>query len=286
MAFRRAYHTLTMLPDGNVLVTSGGSTTEGKNVSAAVKQAELWSPATETWQTMATAAVPRIYHGTAVLLADGRVVVAGSGDSYGGPDQTTAEFYSPPYLFRGARPSIATAPAVLAYRAGFSVALDDATPIVSVALVRPGAVTHQFDEDQRYLALSFSQNGSALAIDGPASESLAPPGYYMLFVLNGAGVPSTARWVRLPAPATDSQSPTPPTTLTADGSLQTISLNWNGATDNVAVTSYNVHRSATSGFTPATGNRVAQPTGTSYTDNGLTPGPYFYKSPRRTRPGT
>ena len=121
MAFPRAYHTLTVLPDGNVLVTGGGVTTEGKDTSAAVHEAELWSPATETWQTMAAMQVPRLYHGTALLLPDGRVVVAGSGDSFGGPNQTTAEFYSPPYLFKGARPAIAFAPSQIPYGAPFTV---------------------------------------------------------------------------------------------------------------------------------------------------------------------
>ena len=129
MAFPRAYHTLTVLPDGNVLVTGGGVTTEGKNVSAAVYEAELWSPATETWQTMAAMQVPRLYHSTALLLPDGRVVVAGSGDSYGGPNQTTAEFYSPPYLFQGARPDDPSAPSVLPYSAVFAVGLADASPV-------------------------------------------------------------------------------------------------------------------------------------------------------------
>lgn len=121
MAFPRAYHTLTVLPDGNVLATGGGVTTEGKDVSAAVYEAELWSPVTETWTTMAPMSVPRLYHTTALLLGDGRVAVAGSGDSYGGPNQTTAQFYSPPYLFRGTRPAIISAPSAIRYGDAFAV---------------------------------------------------------------------------------------------------------------------------------------------------------------------
>ena len=201
MAFPRAYHTLSVLPDGNVLVTGGGVTMEGKDVSAAVYEAELWSPTTETWHTMAAMQRPRLYHSTALLLPDGRVVVAGSGDSYGGPNQTTAEFYSPPYLFKGNRPVITSAPSQVAYAAGFTVSLADTSTIMSVALMRPGAVTHQFDEDQRYVSLGFQQSGNTLSVNAPGNGNLAPPGYYMLFVLNSAGVPSVASWIRM-LPAT------------------------------------------------------------------------------------
>jgi concanavalin A-like lectin/glucanase superfamily protein/galactose oxidase-like protein/Big-like domain-containing protein len=276
MAFPRAYHTLTVLPDGNVLVTGGGVTTEGKDTSAAVHEAELWSPTTETWQTMAAMQVPRLYHGTALLLPDGRVLVAGSGDSFGGPNQTTAEFYSPPYLFKGAPPAIASAPSQIPYGAPFTVNISDTAAIASVALVRPGAVTHQFDEDQRFASLTFQQDGSTLSVDAPATEALAPPGYYMLFVLNQAGVPSVARLVRFPSPAEDTTPPGPPGTLTAANGVLRVVLSWgaSGATD---VVRYNVHRSTVAGFTPATANRIAQPAGTTYTDAGLVPGTYYYR---------
>jgi hypothetical protein len=276
MAFPRAYHTLTVLPDGNVLVTGGGVTTEGKDVSAAVHEAELWSPATETWQTMAAMQVPRLYHSTALLLPDGRVVVSGSGDSYGGPDQTTAEFYSPPYLFRGARPTIASAPAEIPYGAVFTVGLGDTSPISSIALVRLGAVTHQFDQDQRYLTLAFQQSGSTLSLESPATPMLAPPGYYMLFVLNAAGVPSVAHGVRLPSPAEDTTPPTPPSALAAAGDVRSVALSWSPSSGDLDVLRYNVHRATVAGFTPSSANRIAQPTATQYTDAGLAPGTYYY----------
>jgi hypothetical protein len=277
MAFPRAYHTLTVLPDGNVLVIGGGLTTEGKDIAAAVYEAELWSPATETWQTMAAMQVPRLYHSTALLLPDGRVVVAGSGDSFGGPDQTTAEFYAPPYLFKGSRPAITSVPAVLPYGTAFAVGLTDTSSVASVALVRPGSVTHQFDEDQRYLSLAFQQSGSTLSVDAPASATLAPPGYYMLFALNAAGVPSLARWVRLPSPAEDTTPPTPPSALSAAGGVQRVVLSWSPSSDNVGVVRYNVHRAAVSGFTLSAANRIAQPTVMGYTDLGLAPGIYYYQ---------
>lgn len=271
MAFPRAYHTLTTLPDGKVLASSGGVTTEGKDISTAVLEAEMWTPATETWKTMAAMQAPRLYHSTALLLPDGRVVVAGSGDSYGGPNQTTAEFYSPPYLFKGARPGITSAPSVIAHSSTFSLNLSGTGAIGSVALMKPGAVTHQFDEDQRYLNLAFSQSGGSLSVDAPATAALAPPGYYMLFVLSDTGVPSIASWIHLTSASEDTVPPSPPTGLNATAIASTrIELTWTASTDNVAVTGYRLERCQQAGCSNFT--QIATPTATGFTDSGLTTG--------------
>ena len=109
MAYRRAFHNTTLLPDGTVLVNGGGTTLDGYNVTKSVFAAELWSPATETWQTLASAQVPRLYH-SSLLLPDGRVLTAGSGNDGPAVNQTRAEIFSPPYLFKGARPAVTAAP--------------------------------------------------------------------------------------------------------------------------------------------------------------------------------
>ena len=199
MAFPRGHHNLTILPDGTVLVVGGGRTTDGVDLTQAVYEAELWSPRTETWSTMARMQVPRLYHSTALLLPDGRVLVAGGGRFAGFPqnDQLSAEIYSPPYLFRGPRPTITLAPSRVAYGSNFVVTTPDASSIASVSLIRLGAVTHSFDQDQRFLNLSFQPSDGSLTVQAPANANLAPPGYYMLFVLNAAGVPSVAAFVRL-----------------------------------------------------------------------------------------
>ena len=198
MAFLRGHHNLTILPDGTVLVVGGGRTTDGVDLAQAVYEAELWSPATETWSTMARMQVPRLYHSTALLLPDGRVLVAGGG-RFGGPqtDQLSAEIYSPPSLFRGARPTITMAPSSVEYGSNFLVTTPDASSIARVSLIRLGAVTHSFDQDQRFLDLSFQQGDGSLTVQAPANANLAPPGYYMLFLINGAEVPSVAAFVRL-----------------------------------------------------------------------------------------
>ncbi len=72
MAYARTYHTLTLLPDGTVLVTGGGTSTAPIDLAGAVLPAELWDPATETWTTLSSMHTPRLYHSNALLLPDGR----------------------------------------------------------------------------------------------------------------------------------------------------------------------------------------------------------------------
>jgi hypothetical protein len=199
MAFGRSYHNLTVLPDGNVLATGGGRDTDPFSQSQAVFAAEMWNPETETWTTMAANQVPRLYHSTALLLPDGRVLLAGGGRFGGGSndDQLSAEFYSPPYLFKGERPVITGAPTQVGYGAVFPVTTPNGSQIASVSLMGLGSVTHGFDTGQRYLSLTFSATGSGLDVQAPANANMAPPGYYMLFLVDTNGVPSVAAFVRV-----------------------------------------------------------------------------------------
>ena len=87
---------------------------------------------------------------------------------------------------------------------------------------------------------------------------------------------SRSTWAARSSRATRARRPRP-AGLTATGGIGQASLSWTAAADDVGVAKYNVHRSATSGFTPSTANRVGQPTGTSYVDTGLAPGTWFYK---------
>jgi chitodextrinase len=200
MNFARVYHTLTLLPDGTVLATGGGPTTDAVGVDNAVLAAELWNPATETWTTLAAMQRPRLYHSNALLLADARVLVLGGGRFNGGnapTDQLSSEIFSPPYLFKGARPVITAAPSTAAYGSGLSVQTPDAASIGSVVLIRLGTVTHSFNTNQRIVPLQFSAAAGTLSVQTPANANLAPPGHYMLFILNTNGVPSVASIVQL-----------------------------------------------------------------------------------------
>jgi hypothetical protein len=203
MAFARTYHNSTLLPDGNVLVTGGGTTTGPLDVADAVFPAELWSPTSEIWTTLASMSAPRLYHSEALLLPDGRIVVSGGGrfnNDTEVTDQFNAEFFAPPYLFKGPRPAITSAPPQLLYGQNFTVQTPDANRIAKVSLIRFGAVTHQINMSQRFLPLSFGVGSGSLTVTGviepngtlPLDANLAPPGNYMLFLVDANGVPSVA----------------------------------------------------------------------------------------------
>ena len=145
----------------------------------------------------ASNAVTRVYHGTTALLPDGRLLHAGSGDGANLPRELSAELYSPPYLFRGARPTITNAPATLHYGGTGLVETPDAGTITTVSLIRLPSVTHAFDQSQRYLPVGFRRRAGGLELTAPAGGTVAPPGHYMLFLVNGDGVPSVAPIVRI-----------------------------------------------------------------------------------------
>jgi len=141
---------------------------------------------------------PREYHGTALLLPDGRVLESGMGADFGNvPNEESAEFYSPPYLFKGTRPTITSAPAQISYGQNFTVTTPDAASITSVVLIRTGAVTHFFDQNERFIPVGFTQTSGGLTVTAPANSNLAPPGNYMLFIVNSAGVPSVAPFMQI-----------------------------------------------------------------------------------------
>ena len=181
-----------LLPDGKVLVIGGNRGTG--SYDSPVFTSEMFDPVTERWTTVAAHTAPRAYHSTALLLPDGRVLSAGQTN---GTMQRTAEVYSPPYLFKGPRPVINDAPEALGYDATFEVATSQAADIGRVSLVRAGTVTHSTNFDQRSLALPFTRGAGSLTVEGPDASVDAPPGWYMLFVVDEAGVPSVARWVQV-----------------------------------------------------------------------------------------
>lgn len=215
MSKGRFQHNLVTLPDGSVLAV-GGADQYDLSSSTGVLAAELWDPTTESWLPMASMTDMRNYHSTAVLLPDGRVLSAGGGNS--GPVFESAQMYSPPYLFTGARPTIAAAPATASYGAMLTVQSPDAASIASVVLVQMGAVTHTANMNARRVPLTFTVSGNSLTVQSPASGNSAPPGYYMLFLINAQGVPSLATTLRLSggAPA-DVTPPTVSMSAPADG---------------------------------------------------------------------
>jgi galactose oxidase-like protein/VCBS repeat protein len=212
MSVGRRQANLTILADGSVLATGGQSSSANGLVDLdnPVFAAERWDPATETWTVLAGASRVRQYHSTATLLPDGRVLTGGGGIcgtcTTKGYLEKNIEYFSPPYLFRkdgtgspASRPVIDSAPAATGYAQTFAVATEQAGSIGKVGLVRLGAPTHSEDQGQRYVPLTFTKSGSGLTVTAPATPNIAPPGYYMLFVTDTAGVPSVAKIVRLEA---------------------------------------------------------------------------------------
>jgi hypothetical protein len=191
-----------LLPDGTVLVMNGSSTGVADNGLNPVFATDLYDPTTNTWTALHPFRVPRLYHSTALLLPDGRVLSAGK-DKDNNPDpfkysEYRVEVFSPPYLFRGPRPIVTAAPGVIGYGAPFVVQTPQAATIARAALLRPGAVTHSFNHNQRYVGLTIAgTTAGSVTLQAPPNSAVAPPGYYLLFLLNDQGVPSVAPFIQL-----------------------------------------------------------------------------------------
>lgn len=207
MAFGRRQHNLTVLADGSVLATGGNSSGASLvDLNAGVYPAELWSPATGQWRTLAAMQITRQYHSTALLLPDGRVLSSGGGicgtcDTVGYLAKN-AEIFSPPYLFQSdgtlaPRPTVDAAPSSAGYGASLDIGTGNPAGIRKVALVRLGAVTHSDNMEQRYVPLSFTAGATSITATAPANANVAPPGYYMLFIVDANGVPSVARMLQV-----------------------------------------------------------------------------------------
>ena len=212
LQFGRHWGNGTVMADGRVLV-SGGSAVNNAGTGVAYTT-EIFNPATNTWSTGASATRMRLYHSVSLLMPDATVLTGGGG--LPGPETNqNVEIYYPPYLFKSdgtpaVRPTITSATA--ATDAGTTLAIDtpDAASVARVSLVKMGSVTHSVDMDQRFLNLSFTRSGTTLQAALPTNVNETPPGYYMIFVLNAAGVPSEAKVVRIDVPGTNP----PPTTTT------------------------------------------------------------------------
>jgi hypothetical protein len=200
----KVYVSAVILPDGKVLETGGALHTYREDP---VFEASMYDPATNTFDPgLATDPVPRTYHSSAMLLPDGRVLTVGNNPGDGSFDRRIS-IYSPPYLFRGDRPQITTvASTEWAYGSAQRITTDSA--ITKASLIRPAAVTHSSDPNQRYVDLPLTVvNGNTVDLNLTSNPDLAPPGWYMLSVVGASGVPSAATWVHI-GPATAAQQAT------------------------------------------------------------------------------
>jgi hypothetical protein len=231
----RAFANSVLLPDGRLAVVGGGLGDDSNKelyrwqYAEVQKRIEIFDPAANTFTLGNKQAEARTYHSSALLLPDGRVMSAG--DDINGPDgpdsgvkTDTAEIWSPPYLFNAdgserARPQILSAPDAVGYGKPFTVATPN--DIASAVLVAPGADTHATDMSQRLVRLGAPQKvDGGINLVSPGSANLAPPGYYMLFLLDAGGTPSTARFISIGKDAPEPvPTPTPEPTVTATPSV-------------------------------------------------------------------
>jgi galactose oxidase len=205
MHHRRIHANGVLLPDGNVLVVGGmssyghGHMSDGHAHSepGAVYEAELYDPTANTWTQMAAQQRPRVYHSTAILLPDGRVISMG-GNPRAKVIERSVEIFSPPYLFRGARPVITEYPEQITHGGSFSITVDDARSIHKVVLMRPEVLTHVTNTDQRLLELVFNRvDDEKLEVQAPPTPAHMPRGYSLLFLLNHIGVPSVGKFIKV-----------------------------------------------------------------------------------------
>ncbi len=205
MAFPRAFHNSVVLPNGQVLVIGGQGYAVPFTDDWSVLEPELWDPASRRFTRMPPMSVPRNYHGVALLMADGRVVVSGSGLCGEGcaTNHPNLQILTPPYLLDGhgspaVRPIIITAPTQAAL--GSTIAVSTDAGIATFVLMRLSSTTHTVNNDQRRIPLTHqSSSPTTHSVTIPSNPGIAPPGDYMLFALNVDGVPSVSRLIRIAA---------------------------------------------------------------------------------------
>ena len=188
----KMYVSAVLLPDRTVLETGGAL----HNRADPVYEASTYDAVTNAFTPVAVDPVARGYHSESFLLPDGRVASVGSnpGD---GSFETRISIYSPAYLFKAGAPTV-TAVASTAWAYGSIRRVTTSEPVVSAELIRPAAVTHSSDPNQRLVDVPITANADgSYSLNLTSNPNLAPPGWYMLFVRDEQGIPSTARWVHV-----------------------------------------------------------------------------------------
>jgi len=248
-----------ILPTGKILAL-GGSYNDEDDTTASLN-ADLYDPATNSFSSAGANAYARLYHSVALLLPDATVWLAG-GNPHRGAYEQHMEVYQPAYLFTDSngnivpatRPSIGSSPSNITYGSSFTVQTLDAASISSVVLVRNGSVTHAFDMDQRLVGLSFTAGSGAMTVTAPPNGNIAPPGYYMLFLVNGSGVPSVANFVQLGQYPDFSVSATPSAQTVVQGTSTSYTVTVapsGGFTGMVSLSVSGLPQGAQASFTPS-----------------------------------
>ncbi|MFF8830027.1 galactose oxidase-like domain-containing protein [Streptomyces sp. NPDC015131] len=201
------YLSSVLLPDDTVFTTGGSKQYRGRSGSDILK-AQFYEPKSDSFREAAEPTVGRNYHSEALLLPDGRVATFGSDPLFSDKDNTKlgtfeqrVEVFTPPYLHGGgaeARPALGPGPTRLDARGRATFRTADAARIATARLMRPSAVTHTTDVEQRSVALDLTRGKGTVTVTAPTDRTLVPPGWYMLFVVDKDGRPSVAKWVQVP----------------------------------------------------------------------------------------
>ncbi|MFF6993507.1 galactose oxidase-like domain-containing protein [Streptomyces sp. NPDC008313] len=187
----KMYVSAVLLPDGKVLETGGAL----HNRANPVFESSLFDPATSVFDPVAADPEARGYHSSAFLLPDGRVMATGDNPGNGTWNHDVS-IYTPPYLLKGPRPRI-TSVIDKEWVYGDTQRITVDRPVAKAELIRPAAVTHSSDPNQRFVDLPLSVDGNNVDLNVTSNPDLAPPGWYMLFAVDANGVPSVAEWVHL-----------------------------------------------------------------------------------------
>jgi hypothetical protein len=197
------YPEAVITPDDKVVIAGGSKGYRGEHASD-LFECHLYDPRTNNLSKLASPTVGRDYHSEALLLPDGRIITLGGNPLFSDKADTAParfeqriEIYSPPYLYHGSRPRITDGPRQVAHGQTARYSTPDADAIASARLLRPSAVTHVTDVQQRSIALKIIKRAGGLKVSIPASRGLVPPGWYMLFVADRRGTPSEAYWIRV-----------------------------------------------------------------------------------------
>jgi PKD repeat protein len=236
MSAARIQMNAVILPNGKILAEGGSLNNESPDGQG--KSADLYDPASNKMSSAGTAAYARLYHSTALLLPDATVVSMGSNPGGRGSYEPAMEIYTPPYLYdandeliTNKRPQITALSfsGPIGYNKPFQVSYNASSQIASAVLVRPGSSTHATDMDQRLIslcggALACTASNDTLSLTTPPNGNIAPPGYYMLFLLDSSGVPSVAEFIQLTphitvAPRGTIGSPAANVTIQAGGTV-------------------------------------------------------------------
>jgi hypothetical protein len=195
MKYARKHVSPVILPSGQVIIFGGNVL---KSItSTAVYSPESFDPVTETWTELPAATVPRLYHSVALLLQDGRVWTASTTvNAY--TKELRTEIFSPGYVSE-TRPTILPTLTGGAYGNAITISTPDAADITKVSLLRVSSTTHHYNTDQRLIWLGIkSKTATSVTVEAPINGKIAPPGQYLIHILNSSGIPSVGQFIKIP----------------------------------------------------------------------------------------